>query len=353
MLSVKLTGTITAEAPIMITRPEQGDGPLQMTVVRNQMTVRTHVLPGETIKGLLRGLAFRNCVNAARYAGEKIQVDLPTFYTQTAGGLSFTAENRELGADEKIRLQQPLLSLFGSATPRLKGTLYVGHAIAQPLSSGDGDGLDMPPGMRLDTLVVMPDMASLLSDTDKVAWSRQNETVTKHSEANKVVADAKRALGRARGTKGVDTAPYVAELERAQAAVAAIREAPDFRHSVQRPIPVKHAAPAGTVYEHEMAVDHATPEEVGLLLAALDALNQMPRIGGGRTTGYGNIRAEYAITVLSGTGLPRDRRWEAAGTVSIGRQNQVCVSDHIAINGAIAAWRAMEARILETTNIFG
>ena len=352
MPTIRFAGTITAKAPIMITRPEQGDALLTMHVVRNQALVRAHVITGETIKGLLRALAYAVCVDAARQADD-LTVSLASFYTQTAGGVAFSAETRELGAERRLRNRQPLLSLFGAATPRVTGTLYVGHAIAQPTAnSTEPEGLGLPPGTRRDGLLAMPEMATLLSEDDKAKWGRQSRVVSEFSEATRKAEDARRALGRARRTPDVDVAPFETALAEAQAAAAAIREAPDFQHSVQRPVPVKRAAPAGTVYEHEMTVDNGSPTEVGLLLAALEALNKLPRIGGGRTTGYGAITAEYALSVLSGTGLRRDKQWEPAGQLTVGQEGSACRSAHPEIVAAMEAWRAVEASIRTATEVF-
>ena len=56
------------------------------------------VIPGETIKGLLRNAAYVLCVDAARQHGQ-LKVNLQDFYNQTAGGVSFAGGDRELGSD--------------------------------------------------------------------------------------------------------------------------------------------------------------------------------------------------------------------------------------------------------------
>jgi hypothetical protein len=352
MPTIRLNGTITARSPIMITRPEQGDALLTMNVVRHQSLIRAHAIPGETIKGLLRSTAYAVCVDAAKLAGD-LKVSLDQFYGQAIGGIGFVAENRELGSDAVLRASQPLLSLFGAANPKLTGRIIVHHAIAQATANeGPPAGTGLPPGTRRDGITSRPEMADLLSNEDRALWSRQNAMVSDLAEANRKVEDSKRILGRARRTDGVDVAPFEAELERAVADVAAIKASPEFQHSVQRPLPVKNAAPAGTVFDHAIEVVDGTEDEIGLLLATLELWHQTPRIGGGRTIGYGQIIAEYGIEVLSSEPLRRHRSWRPAGSATIGGEGAVLDTTHETLLAAQMAWADTEMAIRTKTRIF-
>ncbi len=353
MLTMRLSGTLTAVSPIFITRPEQGDVPLTMNVVRDQSLVRTYAIPGETIKGLLRQKAYALCVDAASADGAELTVSLAGFYRQTAGGIGFTADKQEIGADARLRPTEPILSLFGAATPRMTGKLIVQHALAQPVLNASGmEGTGLPEGTRRDGLTTTPEFGDLLGAADRELWSRQSIMVSEASEAGRRVDDAKRILGRARRTPGVDLKLLEAALVTAEEDLARMKAMPDFQHSVQRPIPVKPAAPAGTVYDHGLVVEEGSPEEIGLLLAALEAWNLAPRIGGGRTTGYGLLRGEYLIELLSGAGLRRDRAWRPAGAVHIAGEGAAVETGDPDVQGAIEAWRTMEGGLREATGIF-
>jgi CRISPR type IV-associated protein Csf2 len=352
MPTIRLNGTITARSPIMVTRPEQGDVLLTMNVVRHQSLTRAHVIPGETIKGLLRSSAYALCVDAAKLTGD-LKVSLGQFYNQAIGGLSFVAEGRELGSDAVLRASQPLLSLFGAANPKLTGRIIVHHAIAQAIANeAQPAGIGLPPGARRDGIRSRPEMADLLANEDRALWSRQNAMVADLSEANKRVEDARRILGRARRTEGVDVARFEAELERAVAEVATIKASPEFQQSVQRPLPVKNAAPAGTVFDHAIEVVDGTEAEIGLLLATLELWHRAPRIGGGRTVGYGQIIAEYAIVVLSSEPLRRHRTWQAAGRATIGGMGAMLATTNETLIAAQTTWAETEAAIRTKTGIF-
>jgi len=183
MPTIRLSGTITARSPIMITRPEQGDRLLTMNVVRNESISRVHVIPGETIKGLLRSLAYAACVDASRGSGD-LKVALNAFYRQTAGGLTFSSSKPDLGSDAAARTGEPLLSLFGAATPRLTGRIIVHHALAQEITGGvHAEGTGLPPGTRRDGITSHSDFADLINSKDRALWSRQNASVSALSEA--------------------------------------------------------------------------------------------------------------------------------------------------------------------------
>lgn len=354
MITMRLSGTLTAVSPIFITRPEQGEVPLTMNVVRDQSLVRVHVIPGETIKGLLRQTAYALCVDAAKADGAGLTVTLPEFYRQTAGGISFTADKQAIGTDASLRPTEPILSLFGAATPRMAGRLIVQHALAQPVLNASGPkSTGLPDGVRRDGITATPAFGDLLGPADRELWSRQNILVSEGSEASRRVDDAKRILGRARRTPGVDLRPLEDALAAAEGDLARVKAMPEYQNSVQRPIAAKPAAPAGTVYDHGLIVEEASPEEIGLLLAALEAWNLAPRIGGGRTTGYGLLRGEYLIELLSGAGLRRDRTWKPAGTLRIAGEGAAVESENQELHGASEAWRAMEGRLREATGIFG
>jgi CRISPR type IV-associated protein Csf2 len=338
----------------MITRPDQGDTPLTMNVIRHQTLVQAYAIPGETLKGLLRSSAYALCIDAARLSGD-LKITLDQFYSQTVGGLSFVSEkHRELGADAVIRTSQPLLSLFGSANPRLTGRIIVHHAIAQAIANEtEPVGIGLPPGMRQDAIITHPEMADLLDNNERALWSRQNILSSEASEIARQIEDVKRRLGRARRTEGVDTVSIEAELKEIMAKKAAIESSLEYRHTVQRPLPAKNAAPAGTVYDHAIEVIDGTYAEIGLLLATLEMWHQTPRIGGGKTVGYGLITAEYSIELLSPEPLRRQRTWRQAGKVTINGQETVLETINETLLAAQAAWTETEAAIRTKTRIFG
>jgi hypothetical protein len=336
----------------MITRPDQGNAPLTMNVVRGQALEKTHVIPGETIKGVLRNCAYAVCVDAGRMQGN-LRVGLKEFYRQTLGGITFSSETREVGRDEAIRAKEPLLSLFGAASPLITGRIIVNHALAQPtMNSTHLDGTGLPQGTRRDGLTIRPEWANLLSPDDQSLWARQHIMVTSLSDATRRLEDAKRTVARAARNKGVDLGPLEAALAAAQAQVTDLKSAPEFQQTIQRPLPIKNAAPVGTIYDHEIQVVDATPSEIGLLMASLELWSQQPRIGGGKTVGYGWIECAYVMEVLSDNIRRRDRVWLPGGTILLGGRGPTITTSYDKILDSMASWRRVEEAIRTETKIF-
>jgi CRISPR type IV-associated protein Csf2 len=354
MTTVRLTGTLTAKSPIFITRPGQEGNTLTMNVVRNDAVERVYTIPGETIKGLLRQTAYSLCVDAAKQEGD-LKVSLSAFYRQTAGGVAFSGDKTGIGEDVALRLKEPLLSLFGSATPRLTGRLNVGQAIAKPADGLDpNSGTGLPSGTRRDALTTNPNLSSIIAAEDKELWSRRAILTSEASEAGHEVESAQKMLNRALAKK-LDNAiieELRSNLAAAEKAYETIKKSPDYEHSVQRPLPTKPATPAGTVFEHSLQVTNATAEELGLFFATLQLWNLTARIGGGSTTGYGMVHGEYTIERLDSPGLARDATWVEAGKLTIGNAAEFLITEDPTIKEAIAAWQVLETALTTKTAIF-
>lgn len=356
MPSISFDGYLTSETPLMITRPESDPQPLTMVVNRNEMATRVYAVPGETCKGLLRGLAYLLCVDAGLKQDANLKVSLDSFYQQTAGGLVFAKERKEIGEDIAIRQKQFLISLFGAASPKLTGRIIVQPAIArETIGLNTAKGVDLPQGTRRDAMMDNPEYATLLTEEDKVLWAKRNVGISEMSSLNFEWENAKRAHRRAKKTEGIDPEElkkFKEAEEELEAKIKKMKDDPDFSHAVQRIIPYKQAAPAGIVYDHSIQLMNASLEEIGLFLAVLDLWNVMPRIGGGRTTGYGKIKGNYTVKHLTGSGLLRDQEWVPVAEAQIGYQKPVISSPSGVIAEAVAAWRAVEADILNKSKIF-
>jgi len=347
--TIRLSGLITAKTPIYITRIGQGDEVLTMTVMKGEYPVQAPVIPGETLKGLLRATAFRVAVDAALRAHPSFTMPLDKVYEQAKGGLAFVGGRTELGAEETFRIGNPILSLFGAASPKITGRLIVEPAIGHlPIGDKIGKGTDLPEGVRRDPFLADARLADILSEDDRRRWSRQSTIVSHVSSANRKLEDAKRALNRARKTEGVELVPFEKAVADAMAEVDRLGRDEDYTLAMQRPVPAKNAVAAGTVFDHCMEVRDASPAELGLFFAALGSWSLDPRVGGGRTAGYGRIDAKYSIELLTDGELRRLGRWQPVGAVSIGAEGMTLDCSNPIVTDALAAWIAAEKDILNS-----
>jgi CRISPR type IV-associated protein Csf2 len=346
---MRLSGLIKAQTPICITRIGQGDQVLSMTVMKGEYPIRVPVIPGETLKGLLRALAFRCAVDAALRANPNFKMSLDKVYEQAKGGLAFVGGPIELGAEENLRVRNPILSLFGAASPKIIGRLIVEPAIGRlPIGDKASLGMELPEGLRRDPFLADGRLFNVLSKDDRKRWSRQSAFVSLMSSANRKLEDARRALARARKTEGIDLAPFEKAVADATAEVDSLRQDEDYTLAMQRPVPTKNAIVAGTVFDHRMEIRDASLVEVGLFFAALSSWALDPRVGGERTAGYGRIEAEYSIEFLAEGELRRSGRWQPAGTVSIGSGGMILDSSHPIVAEALGAWASAEVDILSS-----
>ena len=349
MSTIRLSGLITAKTPIYITRVGQEDEILTMTIMKGEYPVRAPVIPGETLKGLFRAITFRIAVDAALRVNPTFTMRLDKVYEQAKGGLAFVGGRTELGAEDTLRIGNPILSLFGAASPKITGRLIVEPAIGRlPIGDKVGKGTDLAEGVRRDPFLADGRLADVLSEDDRRRWSRQSTIVSLVSNANRKLEDAKRALNRARKTEGVELGPFEKAVADAAAEVDRLGRDEDYTLAMQRPIPTKNAVAAGTEFDHCMEVRDASQAELGLFFAALGSWSLDPRVGGGRTAGYGRIDAKYSIELLTDGELRRLSRWHPVGVVTIGAEGMNLDCSHPIVTDALAAWTAAERDILNS-----
>lgn len=346
MPTIRFSGTIEAKTPILITRVGQGDQPLTMIVMRDGQPMRAPVIPGETLKGLLRSLAFKIAVDARRRTDPKFTMPLEKIYEQAKGGRAFDGARNDLAFGDEGREGEPILSLFGAASPPIRGRLIVEPAIASGFSADAfGCDMDLPEGVRRDPLLADPAIAGLLSPDDQERWVRQSGMVRRGASKGRALEDARRALNRARKTPGLDAAPFEAKVASATAELERLKEEEDYTVAMQRPLPAKHATPAGTVFDHKMEIRDASPIEIGLFLKTLRAWSLDPRIGGGRTTGYGRVDANYSLDMLTPAESLEESRWSKIGSLRICDSGMALDADDSTLRDAREAWTRAEENI--------
>ncbi|MEI8397014.1 MAG: hypothetical protein WCF85_19990 [Rhodospirillaceae bacterium] len=322
------------------------------TRIRNEFPVREPVWPGETIKGLLRATAFNVAVEALRaicpdYPG----ITLDRLYEQTKGGTVFTAVRADISGGADLRRAQPILSLFGAASPRLEGKLVVEPAMARPISGGYSSGL--PDGARRDPVLASPHLAGLLTEHERAVWQRRSAIIQDAAAAKARLRDAERILYRAKLAGIIDLAAMERNKESARSELTNIEANPDFAHSMQRPVLSKPAVAAGVVYDHRIVGNALTDIEAGLLFATLETLGADPHIGGGRTTGHGRFSADYTIFRREGTGPLRKQPLIPVGKFMITVEGGRLETEDPAILRAIDAWEQAERNIASCFAIFG
>lgn len=350
-----LTGHMVSTSPTLIKRPGQKeDEMLCWTRIINGTPCRLPVWPGETLKGAMRATAFTILTDAAVRSGHDLtNLSLEDLYTQTKGGVEFTADRGDLGSDDALRAVEPILSLFGAASPRLEGKLSISAAEAGTVTGGSFPALGLPGGARRDPVLTTPGLTNLLSDQTIDDWNDRMAAVAavsrRKAEAQSAYNDALRALVRARNTDGANVDMHQKAFDAAKKLLDKIKDDPDKLNSLQRPLNQIPAVPAGTVYTHTIRVVDMTLEEVGFLfsiLCAMPTLEMGARIGGGRTAGYGYYTGDYTIFAYEDPAARLfRRRMQAIGSVSLpndGSSGLLTIQEGHPLENALSAWEALE-----------
>ncbi len=347
MPTIRFSGTIEAKTPILITRVGQGDRPLTMVVMNSGRPLRVPVIPGETVKGLLRSLAFNIAVDAKKRADPFFTMSLEEIYEQAKGGVAFASGRNDLTLDEERRTGNPIVSLFGAASPTpVRGRLIIepamGRVSAQGISNLD---MDLAEGVRRDPLLADNSLIHLLTPSEQEKWSRQMGLIRRGAKKKKDLDDAQKALKWARRAQSDDFELCAAKANEAAVEVEKFKQGDDYTLAVQRPLPSKPATPAGVIFDHRMEIRSASLLEIGLFLGALRSWSLDLRIGGGRTAGYGRIELNYSIQLLASERGSQRLRWVTIGSLHLGDLGMHLDASDSTLQDAAKEWASAEEAI--------
>lgn len=371
MVTMILNGRLVAETPIMITRPDSNGRFMTMVTMVEGRPCRVPAVPGESIKGMFRAAGYRIAVDNARRQNPGVTCTLDKFYEQTLGGLEFRAKDAVLGSQDALRARQPILSLFGSATPKVTGRLIVEPAISkvsvEDLPKGgkkDSAGTGMIGGTRRDPLLVDSEMGELLKEGDRARWAKMAEIIQETSKLRaqskaeeRAVMDLKEQIADMEAGPDKDAlkeklAEAEAKYKQAETALAKMKTTDDYKNAIHRPLDPRSAIPAGTEFSHRIELRAGTEVEAGLLLRILAAWNDDPRIGGGRTTGYGRVSGEYSVTLLEKGEAGATERRHIGRVVVGGDGAELFQSDAQDFERLLSAWDLAATDILQRFDIF-
>lgn len=347
MPTIRFSGTIEAKTPILITRVGQGDRPLTMVVMDRGRPVRVPVIPGETLKGLLRSLAFNIAVEARKRADPAFTMSLEEIYEEAKGGVAFASGPNDLTFDDERRNGNPIVSLFGAASPTpIRGRLIIEPAMGRLSPQGSITlDMDLAEGVRRDPLLADNALIHLLRPGEEKKWSRQMGLIRHGAKKKKDLEDAQKALRKARRAQSADFDLYETKASEAAAEVEKFKQGDDYTLAVQRPLPSKPATPAGVIFDHRMEIRNASLLEIGLFLDTLRSWSLDLRIGGGRTAGYGRIELNYSIQILTSEKWPQKPEWLTVGSLRLGDSGMTLDAPDPTLEDAAKAWASAEEDI--------
>lgn len=345
MPTIRFLGTIEAKTPILITRIGQGDRPLTMVVMNNGRPVRVPVIPGETLKGLLRSLTFKRLTDARKRADPAFTMSLEEIYEQAKGGVAFVSGCNDLSFDDRRRSSSPIVSLFGAASPTpIRGRMIIEPAIGQVGPQGAFDwSMDLPDGVRRDPLLADDTLIHLLAAGEREKWRRQTTLIRHGAKKKRDLDDAQKAVKRARRAQSPDYEMLETKAAQAAAEIEEFRQGDDHTLAVQRPLPSKPATPAGVIFDHRIEIQNASLLEIGLFLETLRSWSLDLRIGGGRTSGYGRIELNYSVQIQAPDGREWQPQWRTIGALRLDDAGMHLDAADPVLAEASAVWTNAEA----------
>lgn len=283
-----LKGTLTAEGPLTVSRPNAIKG--RMPRLPNGLPY----FPASTLNGLFRHAAHAGIVHWRRDKGAA-PLSLDAHYMLAAGvdtARQISDIEGKPGAELPLRAANPLISLFGRW--KLAGRLSMGDAVARtPECVMDlGDGVRTHPFRRKPELVTFVDPAEL---------ERLDAIMAADAESSEQVAPLKariKELKRQMRTAEADEKKRLnQEIEGIEAQISGVKDTREgAKESVQRPLDIYEGIATGTVMDHEMRVQGGDGKELGALLWTLKYVASEPIVGGHRRSGCGRISGNWEVS---------------------------------------------------------
>ena len=310
MLDLVMTGEILAESDISVSPPDHSEKEGRATVLklpeksvwRAGHAETTVYLPGSSIRGALRNGAAR-AVAAAR----RPRMTPDRFLLVAKGGIK---DRKEAGAEErvvdyvaidKLRREEPIVSLFGAMAEKIAGRWQIGDAVpTQPLTpSRKGRGVRSHPFQR------QPDLAGFM---DQEAYRDFLEKDGKTVEANLREDKAERLGVKIRVEKqrrepdNARIETWKAEAEGLKEQVEKLRADAGGAVNVQQLLGGWQAIPEGTRMGHRMRLRDITCDELAWAFFALRRLARDGRLGAHESRGEGYFSAEYDLRLAKDDG---------------------------------------------------
>ena len=305
-LDLVMTGAITAESDISISPPDHKKKVELATVLtlpeksvwRGGHIVKTVYIPGSSVRGALRNGAARAV--AADRAGRRRRMTPEDFLLIAKGGIK---DRREAGRDERIvdyeaaerlRRDEPVVSLFGAMAEKIAGRWQVGDAVPVDPVTPDRKGR----GVRSHPFQRSPELAGYMSED---AYEKFLEQDKKRVEAN---VDEGKAEGLDKKIRNEKRRPepdndrigeWEAESKKLKEKAGELRKEAGGVVNVQQVLGGWQAIPEGTRMNHRMRLRDVTGDELAWAFFALRRLAREGRLGAHESRGEGYFRAEYGL----------------------------------------------------------
>lgn len=290
METIKLIGTIKTIQPVNITLPNTKGMPKSQG---------RPMVPASSIRGWLRHAAHNGITKIL--ADNGVLLDVDTHYLIASGVdtgrvLAVTGQGTQVGANHAIRIKHPMLSVWGYWG--LAGKVAVGSAVAT-----DKDALLLINGGARQHVFNRNEELSGFVKVDELEYLQDIISADKYSADALVDYKAEKKELQSKIGKTTDADEKAEMKERIAEIDLLIREAKDSRigakESIQRPLEMIEAIDEGEDLPHRMTIKNPNEHELNILLWSIAMGSLHPFIGGHNNANFGEISAEWDVTVTN------------------------------------------------------
>lgn len=333
--TIRLVGKITAVEPLSTTFPKatadaipdandrkRVDSYLQkgtMPINRGGDIAEEPIISGTAIKSVLRHACADAIIFARAAKGNK--VSMKDLYLMKVGQNADAKSNKEKLEDgEATLIDCGQLYVFREANSvpdqfglfDLIGNLGISAAIGV-----DRIMLEFMGGVRHD--IAVDYINEYAAGNAKEEYMERRVNNTKLSQAKSAKEDKERELRKTRaeaklkkGEESAATEALNADLAKLEAEIKELGVLQgDTKISTQMPIPARHVAPIGSVFNQTITIADGSVRGLSMVNYGLNQLSKKPKIGAYKTS-CGEIKGSWEVIVIT-DGVP-----ELKGTLSIG-----------------------------------
>ncbi|MBW3243466.1 hypothetical protein KUV57_12400 [Epibacterium sp. DP7N7-1] len=252
---------------------------------RDGARIEVPCIPSSTMRGALRRAATDLAYDLGG-SGDKPKLD--DYLYNAVGGVKGNEKEDlgEINARAARRAANPIIALYGAATPWDRSRALISSAYADPeIYQTAVPTAERIGSRRSDDMIARPGLESLLGGDALADW----EAMRGATKENKAVSDKiKKLRSQARGANEVDKKAFYDQIEELEGKKSGT-------NSLLRPL--HHAAmPRGVELAQDITLKDVSPAEAGLFFASIDHMwSVAPEFGGKIAHGYGLVRASWEL----------------------------------------------------------
>lgn len=248
-------------------------------------------MPGAGLRSKLR-MAATALTREAIMAREMRKLSLLDAQLLRIGGVKQKGTEAVMDTVEYLEMvrKNPLLGVFGAATPWVTGKVMIGHLICQEFNQAGRFEPMLVDGVRTDTIQRDPEMVQFLDDNAMTLYA---QSIAKVKAYAKVKSDIKALISKGAAEKD----PVLKKRYFADAKEMEAKTKDDKTVSEKQPLAGYMAIPPHAKMDSKIRLLNASEIELGCLLASMQRFALEPLLGAHVAHGGGEVGIKWEIKI--------------------------------------------------------